>query len=170
MTFMIAPEILYRKVDRDSFVQLTKNAAKIKAEKLRAKDASGYGSMAELMNICRLLHKLAQKYVPNSAQSFIDFDALAQATSALQRMGIKLRVAAEMCAPTKAIDRAVVLNSPEYRELRNKFIAALATIADITDKNTPPGTTEYQRGVREGYRRASDIAILFLEDVQNGTN
>jgi hypothetical protein len=38
----------------------------------------------------------------------------------------------------------------------------------MPEKNTPPGHPEYQKGVREGYRRASDIAILFLEDLQIG--
>jgi hypothetical protein len=170
MQLIIAPEVLQKKAEREKFVRLTKNAAKIKAEKLRAKDASIHGRFLELLNICRLLHQLAQRYVPRTPQAFVDFDSLTHATKTLQRMGMEVIVASDICAPTKSVERGVVFNSPEYRELRNKFIAALATIADMTDKNTPPGDPEYQRGVREGYRRASDIAILFLEDVQNGIN
>jgi hypothetical protein len=115
-----------------------------------------------------VLQHLAQKYVPNSAQSFCDFDALKHATRSLQRLGSSIKVAAHLAAPVKSVEKAAVTNSVEYRTLRNKYIAALSTIADITAKNTPPGHPEYQRGVREGYRRASDVAILFLEDIQTG--
>lgn len=125
---------------------------------------------SEIVNLCLLLHDIAQRHVPRTPQAFRDFDALTHATKALQRMQLAPVVAADMCAPTQTVDNAVVVNSPEYRSLRNKFIAVLSTIADMTDKNNPPGNPDYQSGVREGYRRASDIAILFLEDIQPGAH
>jgi hypothetical protein len=63
-----------------------------------------------------------------------------------------------------------VLNSFEYRYLRSKSIAGFATIADLTCKPVAVGSLEYQNGIREGYRRASEIAILFLDDVQSGSD
>jgi hypothetical protein len=160
-------DVVQQKSDREQFVKNVRGIAKDREQ--RSKHSQPAVALSPFANICLLLHRLAQKYVPRTAQAFRDFDDLAQATSALQRMGLQLDVAADICAPTKSVDRAVIFNSPEYRLLRNRFIAALATIADMPAKNSPPGHPEYQRGVREGYRRASDIAILFLEDVQNGT-
>ena len=63
-----------------------------------------------------------------------------------------------------------MLNSFEYRYLRNKAIAGFATIADLTAKPSAVGTLDYQSGVREGYRRASEVAIIFLADIQNGVS
>jgi hypothetical protein len=162
MTISAASE--KQQIDRDNFVRNTKQRAKLREIDLDNKTA-GY---LELQNICVVLHHLAQKYVPNSVQSFCDFDSLKHATRALQRLGSNIKLAAHLTAPVKSLEKSAVTNSVEYRTLRNKYIAALSTIADITAKNTPPGHPEYQRGVREGYRRASDVAILFLEDIQTG--
>jgi hypothetical protein len=67
-----------------------------------------------------------------------------------------------------ATAKELVFNSFEYRYLRNKMLASLSIIADLTERNTGNGSHEYQRGMREGYRRASDIAIMFLEDISSG--
>jgi len=160
---VLSPEIAQKKTDREKFVQIVRDTASRRETKRQQKTAGD-----ELASLCLTLHRLAQKYVPRSAQTFRDFDALVQTTRALQKIGLNLTLSADIAAPTQTVETAVVLNSPEYRRLRNRFIAALATIADMTEKNTPPGHPEYQRGVREGYRRASDIAILFLEDLQIG--
>jgi hypothetical protein len=160
---VLSPEVAQKKADREKFVRMTRAAADNREIKRRQKIAG-----EELANLCLTLHQLAQKYVPRSAQTFRDFDSLTRATRAMQKMGLKPVIAAEVAAPAAAVEVAVVLNSPEYRKLHNRFVAALATIADMPEKNTPPGHPEYQKGVREGYRRASDIAILFLEDLQIG--
>jgi hypothetical protein len=47
-------------------------------------------------------------------------------------------------------------------------MASLAVIADLTERPAATGSSEYQRGMREGYRRASDIAVMFLEDISGG--
>jgi hypothetical protein len=66
------------------------------------------------------------------------------------------------------MDPNCVFNSFDYRYLRNKAIAGFATIADLPAKPSAVGTLDYQSGVREGYRRASEVAIMFLDDIQNG--
>jgi len=129
--------------------------------------------IAELTSICRTLHNLTQKYVPNTPKAFHDFSDFLNASSKLRGLGVTLKLDAHVKAPAEATDSATVTSSFEYRILRNKFIAALATIADLTTKPAPhgePNENGYQRGVREGYRRASDIAILFLEDIQKGVH
>lgn len=158
---VLSPEVVQKKLDREKFICTTrKTVARRELKRQQKTDGNA------LMYLCLTLHQLAQKYVPRSAHTFRDFDALARATRVMQKIGLKPAIAAEIAAPTSAIETSAILNSPEYRRLRNKFIAALATIADMPEKNTPPGVPEYQKGVREGYRRASDIAILFLEDIQ----
>jgi hypothetical protein len=152
--------------DRARFVQMTRVVAERRESKHWAQETAT--PSLELVNLCLLLHDIAQKYVPRTPQAFRDFDALTHATKALQRLKLSPTLAADLCAPTQTAEQTIITNSPEYRRLRNKFIAALSTIADMTDKNNPPGNPDYQRGVREGYRRASDIAILFLEDIQPG--
>lgn len=166
-TTVVSFEAVQKKTERDRFVRLTRNEARRREERANIKKAPAAVEL-EITNLCLILHDLAQRYTPRSAQTFRDFDVLTQATRALQKLGLKPALKADVCAPAKSVENAVVTNSPEYRKLRNRFIAALATIADMPEKTTPPGDPEYQRGVREGYRRASDIAILFLEDVQLG--
>ena len=163
MELLVLPsEVTQKKSNREKFIRETREtAARRESKQKTAGD--------ELAYLCLTLHQLAQKYVPRTAQTFRDFDSLARATRVLQKMGLKPQVVSDVSAPTAAIETSIVLNSPEYRRLHNRFVAALATIADMTEKNTPPGHPEYQKGVREGYRRASDIAILFLEDLHAGT-
>lgn len=155
-----------QKADREHFVSMSRSVVKKKLQKEQTPRRDPKASA--LAQLCLALHRLAQKYVPRTPTAFQDFDALTQATKALQKLGLNPDLCADICAPAKAVENAVILNSPEYRRLQNRFIAALATIADMTEKNSPPGHPEYQRGVREGYRRASDIAILFLEDLRPG--
>lgn len=160
---VLSPEVAQKKADREKFVRITRETATRREIKRQQKTAG-----EELAHLCLTLHQLAQKYVPRSAQTFRDFDSLTRATRAMQKIGLKPSVAADVAAPASVVETSVVLNSPEYRRLQNRFVAALATIADMPEKNTPPGHPEYQKGVREGYRRASDIAILFLEDLHIG--
>jgi hypothetical protein len=160
----LSPDVIDQQNCRQNFVRNVKQRVKHKERTLTSVPPQN----SELHELCRILHQLAQKYVPNTPQAFCDFDALTRVTKALMRLNAAAPVAAHIAAPAKSVESAVVTNSVEYRVLRNKFIAALATIADLTAKNTPPGAPDYQRGVREGYRRASDVAILFLEDIQTG--
>jgi hypothetical protein len=47
-------------------------------------------------------------------------------------------------------------------------MASLSIIADLTERPVGNGSDDYRRGMREGYRRASDIAIMFLNDLADG--
>jgi hypothetical protein len=161
---VLSPDVMQKKADRENFVR----GARATAARRMLKQQQKTTTADELTHLCLTLHQLAQKYVPRSPQTFRDFDALTRTTRAMQKMGLSPVVASAVAAPSAAVEVSIVLNSPEYRRLHNRFVAALATIADMPEKNTPPGHPEYQKGVREGYRRASDIAILFLEDLHIG--
>lgn len=127
-----------------------------------------FTALNELKRACRLLHGLAQVYVPNSPKHFESFALLMQVTATLSRLGLAPEIAvSELSAPAAATSN-IVMSSREYRILRNKYLAALATMADLSSRGIPPGSVDFQNGVREGYRRASEIAILFLEDAQTG--
>ena len=123
---------------------------------------------AALRRICFTLHVLGQKYIHDAPHSFDDYLHLVNCTKLLQEMGLKPISGANLKAALSAPATEMVVNSFEYRHLRNKIMASLSVIADLTEKATGSGSAEYQRGVREGYRRASDIAIMFLEDLSDG--
>jgi hypothetical protein len=160
----LSPEMLARQKNRQGFVQ----AVKHRAERKEAELSGDAGIKEELRELCILLHELAQRYVPNTPQTFVDFNSLTCITKSLKRLCAAAPLASNIVAPTNSIERGAIVNSAEYRKLRNKFIAALATIADLPTKSAPAGELQFQSGVREGYRRASEIAVLFLNDIQNG--
>jgi len=120
---------------------------------------------AAFRRICYMLHELAQKYVPNNPTTFEDYERLTHCTKLLQAMGLKPQLNAQLDAATAATGVEVIFNSFEYRHLRNKIMASLSIIADLTDRPAGTGSPDYQRGMREGYRRASDIAVAFLTDI-----
>lgn len=127
-----------------------------------------FTALNELKRACRLLHGLAQLYVPNSPKHYESFSLLMQVTATLSRLGLAPTIAVpELSAPAADVSNNVKA-SREYRNLRNKYLAALATLADLAARGVPPGSADFQNGVREGYRRASEVAILFLEDAQTG--
>lgn len=120
---------------------------------------------AALRRVCFMLHEIVQRYVPNTPHTFDDYNKLVNCTKLLQEMGLKPAIAVKL---KTAVDNAAdetVLNSFEYRHLRNKIMASLSVIADLTERATGAGSVDYQKGMREGYRRASDIAVMFLEDI-----
>jgi hypothetical protein len=119
-----------------------------------------------LRRICFTLHRLAQQYVPNTPKTFADYSELVHCVKLLQDMGLRPTVKPEIVADVNTTTSSVVTSALEFRQLRNKAIACLATIVDLTEKPTATGTADYQRGMREGYRRASDIAHLFLQDFE----
>jgi len=160
--------------DRVDFIFTAKKIVRAKEHEFMLKhETIRRDVVSELTSVCRTLHNLTQKYVPNTPKAFHDFSAFLSASRKMASLGLTLNLDAHVKAPVDATDSSTVTSSFEYRILRNKFIAALATIADLTTKPAPHGEPHengYQRGVREGYRRASDIAILFLEDIQKGVH
>lgn len=120
---------------------------------------------AALLNIAYLLLELAQKYVPNTPSNFADHSSVVHCIKLLQDMGFKPEIVARLDRAVAGVSVDIIRNSFEYRQLRNKIKACLTLIADLTERPAASGTYDYQRGVREGYRRASDIAALFLDDI-----
>jgi len=118
----------------------------------------------DLREMCKLLHQLAQKYVPRT--NFQDCDTLIQCTRLLQDSKLPLTVADDLKAHVESYNPAVVTRAPQYRLMRNRAIAALATVADLASKAPAKGSAEYQRGMREGFQVASDIAVFFLDDIE----
>lgn len=151
---------------RDKFVFTHKKIVRQKEAALLANPKNQCGVIAELKQLCAVLHGLSQKYIPHTLHALRDRNTLLQATKSFKRLGLAHEVAPEMQAAETTTDNAIILSSIEYRTLYNKTVAALATIADLGIKTAPPGSPDFQRGVHEGYRRCADVAILFLDDIQ----
>ena len=166
MATMTAPEVAAHARERDYSVFVAKSEAQ-KLERQLLVSPENKTANSALRKICYALHALVQKYVPNSAATFEDYATLLHCTKLLQAMGLKPEISAKMDADVSGLSVDVIYSSFEYRQLRNKMMAGLSVIADLTERPAAPGTPDYQRGVREGYRRASDIAVLFLEDLDN---
>lgn len=120
---------------------------------------------AALRNIVYMLLRLAQKYVPSTTPAFNDHLEMLHCIKLIQELGFKPEIEARHDRAVAGISVNIIRNSFEYRQLRNKIKACLALIADLTERPAAPGTHDYQKGIREGYRRASDIAVLFLDDI-----
>lgn len=118
----------------------------------------------DLHDVCVLLHTIARKSV--SATNFHDFNLIARCTKLLQTLGVLVEAPAEMQAAAADQEAALVLSAPEYRLLRSRAVAGLATVADLADRPPAKGSAEYQRGMRDAYQHASDIAALFLDDLE----
>jgi hypothetical protein len=118
----------------------------------------------DLLDLCVLLHTIARKSV--SATNFHDFNLVARCTKLLQTLGVLVEAPAEMQAVAADQEAALVLSAPEYRLLRSRAVAGLATVADLADRPPAKGSAEYQRGMRDAYQHASDIAALFLDDLE----
>lgn len=151
--------------DRVNTITFAKKRARYRKDTLQKHAA--YKS-EELQQICRSLLRLTQRYVPSSPNTFSDYLEVVQCTKVLQKIGVSVDVATRFAAVIEGTGNEIITNSSDYRYLKNKCIAGFATIADLTEKPAAVGSPEFQRGVREGYRRASDIAVLFLEDIQSG--
>jgi hypothetical protein len=114
--------------------------------------------------LCLLLYNLARKHV--SPASFADFCSLARCTKVLQDLGLRVEVSPEMQAHVADATSVLVTSAPEYRLLRSRAIAGLATVADLITKLPAKGSADYQRGMRDAYQQASDTAALFLEELE----
>jgi hypothetical protein len=117
----------------------------------------------ELADLCVLLHDLARKYV--STSNFHDFSVRVRCTKLLESLGV-LQSAAEACANAHDHDSTLVMRSPAFRRLRAHVVACLSTVADLSTRAPGKGTPDYQRGMREAFQQASNIAALFLDEVE----
>lgn len=118
----------------------------------------------DLRDLCVLLHTIAKKHV--SASNFHDFNLVARCTKLLQTLNVAVDAPVEMQAAVADQAAALVLSAPEYRLLRSRAVAGLATVADLADRLPAKGSADYQRGMRDAYQHASDIAALFLDDLE----
>jgi hypothetical protein len=122
--------------------------------------------LLELQSLCGTLLQIAQKYTPDTPQAYVDAAAVAQCGRQLEHIGVHIPAAAHFAAATAATNKGdMVICSPEYRYLRNKAIAGFATIADLGAKNPVVGTHDFIAGLRDGYKRASTLAVAFLDDI-----
>jgi hypothetical protein len=168
MPVMVAPEFAAQNQERDYSVFVSKAEAR-RIERQLLVSAENRTVNHALRKICFMLHALAQKHISNSTAHFEDHSTLAHCTKLLQDMGLKPEVSPRMESAVAGAGVDVILSSFEYRQLRNKMIAGLSVIADLTERPASPGSQDYQKGIREGYRRASDIAVMFLEDIDGET-
>lgn len=120
---------------------------------------------ADLGGLCVLLHKLAKRHVLPS--SFQDFNIRVQCTKLLESLGLLVDDDRDNSAIAADQDGVLVKCSKHYRGLRNQAIACLTTVADLAAKAPSKGTSDYQRGMRDAFQQASEIAILFLEGFQD---
>lgn len=165
---MVAPEIAAKNRERDYSVFVAReDVRKLERQFLVSPDNKTINGA--LRKICYALHELVQRYVPNSPSTFEDYARLVHCTKLLQEMGFKPEISPQIDADVAGFNVDVIRSSFEYRQLRNKIMASLSVIADLTERPASPGTQDYQKGVREGFRRASDIAVMFLEDIENGS-
>jgi len=169
MVIVLCDDVKKRKVEREKVVAAAATTAR-QTELNMLQTTAGKGVTSELTQICFALLAVAQKYVPNTPTAFIDAADVARCAKALENMELRPKLEPHFKAHVDGLTANAVLNSFEYRYLRNKAIAGFATLADLTARPSSVGTPEYQNGVREGYRRASDVAIIFLSDIQNGVS
>lgn len=122
-------------------------------------------TVAALVEICRSLHRIAQKHVATTA--FADVNELLHVSEMLATYGVSAPIAARFKAATADHIPAVARQSAEYRLMRDGFRAALTTIADLGSKDSKTHKSEYHAGIHAGLRKAAKIAIMFLEDLKD---
>lgn len=146
------------------------SASKVSEPRAKTKRATAaqpkFNDGVDYKDLCLLLYGIAQKHVSRS--DFEDFTALVRCTKLLSDLGLAIRPSAELAAPVASQDCTLVMRDPKYRLLRNRAIACLATVADLSVKAPAKGSLEYQQGMRDAFQQASEIAVMFLEDIQNG--
>ena len=149
-----------------------KRPARIVKKTVRENPATAEFKQAELLAISRMLLQIAQKYVPDTADAYADAANLVQCSKQLHVIDTTMESGVNFNAAVSSTAAAdLVVASPEYRYLKNKAIAGLATIADLgLDLSELPAgrAKDYQAGLRVGYKRARDLAAKFLADVHTG--
>lgn len=126
-------------------------------------------SCQELANICVFLHHTVQSFITKT-----DFSTLTTfncCTKILQQLGVPIKISDTFQAETAENEKSdpgdfVIVSSPKYRILKNRAVAALATIADLGARSILKDSEDYRRGVAAAYQQASSIAVSFLEDIQ----
>lgn len=121
----------------------------------------------DLTDVCSTLFRIAQKHTPQTA--FADVNELLHIVKIMESVGINPTVTAKYNAAVDDHIPAVARQSADYRKLRAQFRAALSTIADMGRKRSKTHKNAYYEGVHVGLRRAAQIAIMFLNDLNGET-
>jgi hypothetical protein len=156
----------HQKVERGEMIFLAKKQARVLEKKLLVSEKHRNVNAA-LRNVCFVLHDLVQRYVMKAATAQRDYATFVYCGHILKEMGLRPKTNPVFDQSAEDLRLDVIRSSFEYRNIRNKLLASLAIIADLPERSVGNGSPEYQRGMREGYRRASEIAILFLEDLSS---
>jgi hypothetical protein len=159
----LTAEICLKNRERAEAVKASRLAA-AQLEKKLLLSPQNRTAVSALRNVCYALLRIVQKHVTRASRTHSDYSEVLQLVRILKELGFNPPQNEEFAAASHDISAAAVLNSRDYRYTRNRAIACLSTIADLTEKPPASGSTEYQRGMREGYRRASEIAAKFLAD------
>lgn len=166
MDAVLSPAVKANKLQREQTIFTAVKDAQHLEKQLLVSDKNRSVNSA-FRRVCYLLHELAQKYVPNNAATFNDYNKLLHCTKLLQSLGFKPPLDSNFDAAVSEMSLEIIRNSFDYRHLRNKMMASLAIIADLPERPAGTGSSDFQRGMREGYRRASDIAVMFLADLSD---
>lgn len=152
--------------ERDYVIFVSRKEARRKEKQLLVSPAHRTANVS-FRQICYQLLNLAEKHIPANTSAIEDRTVLASCVGALIDLGFKPPISPALGKEASALTD-IVRNSFEYRQLRNKMVAGLSVVADLVERPASPGTKEFQRGVKEGYRRARETAIMFLDDLDSG--
>lgn len=164
MTFdFVSPEDIKARPRRKKRVTAAKNI-NVEEPIINNVVADGRVAAQQLQDVCVLLHDLGRKHIPPT--EFSDYTTFARCNKILCEIGAIKEPPVELNATITDHDAALVTHAPQYRLLRNRAIAGLATVADLGTKAPAKGSPDYQQGMRDAYQQASDIAVWFLEDLE----
>lgn len=147
---------------------VSKSGATTRKTAQAAIDTQSKPPVDELINLCVFLHSLVQRLsVKMDLQTTSEFQTC---TKVLRQLNVPIEVSSRFAAAHADAEKhdhgdRVIVSSPRYRLLKNRAVAALATIADLNARSTPKGDPVYRAGLIAGYAHASEIAVAFLEDI-----
>lgn len=121
-----------------------------------------------LADVCRNLFRIAQRNTPPAA--FADVNELMHIAKIMESVGLPARVDEKHKANFSDHIPAVARQSVDYRRLQAQFKAALSTIADMGKEKSKTHKNAYYEGVHAGLRRAAQVAIIFLNDLNGEPN
>jgi hypothetical protein len=120
---------------------------------------------ASLRRVCYTLYDVLKQSMRLGFVPEQEFTTLTYCGKILKNMGLQPRVNAETDKSLEDMRLDVIRHSFDYRNIRNKMVASLSIIADLPSRGVSAGTEDFQAGMREGYKRASQVAVMFLDDL-----
>lgn len=121
----------------------------------------------DLAEVCANLFRIAQRHTPASA--FADVNELMHIAKIMESVGVVTAVNENNRAKFDDHIPEIARQSADYRRLQAQFKAALSTIADMGRKESRTHKNQYYAGIHVGLRRAAQIAIMFLNDLNGET-